>query len=118
MLSAITVVGFFTFGLCYLIRYTDGPFGLFDKFRGKLGVRRFPVYDEKEVILEYIEESDDSFFAELLSCWWCFSTWIALVSAILYFFVDEYPLSAFPFIWFGAVAISGILHTYVEEKRG
>ncbi len=114
MIEAIAVVGLFTFGICYLVRYTDGPLNMFARFRGKLGIRSLSVLDNNGNITDYIEESDDSFFAKLISCFWCFSTWISFAGTIIYFFIGHYTLLAFPFIWFGAVGISGTVHKFVE----
>jgi hypothetical protein len=110
MLADVAVVGLSTFGLAYILRYTDGPFNLFVKFRGALGLRRVSVYDENGDIVDYVEESDDRFFAKLIGCFWCLSTWISLVLSLLIMI----PLLQLPLVWFGALGISGTLHKFVE----
>lgn len=114
MLDSIAVVGLSSFGLAYILRYTEGPFGLFVTLRGLLGLRRYPVIDERDEITDYVEESDNGFFAKLISCFWCLSVWIALLFSILVLIATAANLLSFPLIWFGAVAISGLLHRIIE----
>lgn len=119
MVEAIAAVGLFTFGLCYLVKYTNGPWNVFVKFRVMLGTHRVPVLEGKEVIVDYIEESDGSFFGDWIDCWWCFSTWIAGIVALVYCLIfvgiSWMALVAFPFTWFGAVGVAGVIHNYIID---
>ena len=58
---------FATFGITYLIRYTDGPFGIFAVFRLWMGIKKVPIGVD-----EFLEDIGDGFFAKLFSCFFRF----------------------------------------------
>jgi hypothetical protein len=68
-----------TFRISSLIADEDGPLGLFEWTRSKMGVRR----DEKG------ENYGTNNFAVGLVCQWCNSLWIGIVLAILYMWLKE-----------------------------
>jgi hypothetical protein len=68
-----------TFRMSSLIADEDGPLGLFEWVRGKMGVQR----DERG------ENYGTNNFAVGLVCQWCNSVWIGVILAILYMWLKE-----------------------------
>lgn len=68
-----------TFRISHLIADEDGPLGLFEWGRGKVGVRR----DEKG------ENYGTNNFAVGLVCQWCNSIWIGVVLMLLYIYTKQ-----------------------------
>jgi hypothetical protein len=114
-------VGLSTFTIVYLVKYTDGPFDIFYRFR-KFIKLEIPMYDSSGTsVLSYIEDDDpNGFFALLVKCFWCFSTWVALFLSVAYILLVNKQYVTFPFLWFSAIAVSGILHVAIAalEKYG
>lgn len=112
MLADCVVVGVCVFAIAYLIRYTDGPFDIFYRFRKRIG-----VYLEEwdgDVYSGEVEDPDpDKFLAKLVSCFWCLSTWVSLGVTSLYVILygDSH---IFPFMWLFAIGLSGVLHKVAE----
>lgn len=68
-----------TFRISHLVADEDGPWGLFEWIRGKIGVRR----DEKG------EPYGTNNFAVGLVCQWCNSIWIGVVLMLLYIYTKQ-----------------------------
>ena len=100
LLSDALVIGAATFAVTYLLRYTTGPFDIFSKFRNAVGIHT--VVHEKGTPGAYeVEEVADKFFAKLVSCWWCLSTWVALLLVI----VCRAPI----IVWPAAIGVAAVL---------
>jgi hypothetical protein len=72
------------FGFTYLVRYTNGPFDLLKKFRELAGIRYVPVISGFADPLPDMEEIPDKFFAKLVGCFWCLTTWISIIFCITF----------------------------------
>lgn len=105
-------VGFATFSVVYIVRYTYGPFDVFKKFRNFVGIVWMDVYDNDGQNVGTYEEVGNSFIAKLFSCFWCLSTWVSFV-LLLIAFRDLDFIS-----WFCCVGISGFLHEMVVSGDG
>lgn len=116
MIEAITATGLITFAITYLLKDTNGPNDMFLRLRLAAGIRFAPVWGDHDNVVDTMEEASSSFLSKVIICWWCFSTWIALFTSILYTLVilNYHFWSAIPFIWFGAIAIAGIIHKFIE----
>jgi len=84
---------------------------MFYKIRRKIGIQL--DLNEKQEFEEYVD-SDSGFLASLVNCWWCFSTWIALFWTILAVCLLGLSLAEAPFIWFGAIAIAGVIEKVLD----
>lgn len=111
-LSELFVLFLAVFGTSYLLHYTDGPWDFFFKFREELislnGELPDVVYDDEgnEV---YISGEDEGFFTKMFSCFWCSSSWVAVVIVGSYFLIMGYPLKLFPFVLAASIGVSGFL---------
>jgi hypothetical protein len=117
----ILYVGLSTFTVVYLVKFTDGPFDIFYRFKKFIGLI-IPLYDDGETsVVSYIEDDDPSgFVAQVVRCFWCFSTWISFVLSIAYILLVNKSVYVFPFLWLASIGISGFIHTLIEtmEKYG
>jgi hypothetical protein len=118
----IVYVGLSTFAIVYLVKYTDGPFDVFARFRRHIGLD-IPDYSPiTEIGAAYYIEDDEptGFFALLVKCFWCFSTWVALSLSLAYILLIGSQWQLFPFLWFSSITVSGCLHVVVAalEKYG
>jgi len=112
-LLLVALCGFY---ITYVIRYTAGPFDVFIKFRHKVGIDRLPVLDGHGNIVDYGESIDnpDRFITKLVSCFWCFTTWITFVVSALYCLLFQLPLKSFPFLWLASAGLSAFLYMVIE----
>ena len=85
------------YGIVQIVTYTDGPLDVFYR------LREFVGYYDVEV---------DKFFGKLLRCFWCSATWVSLFFTILYF--TSRPVFDFLVLWFGCVAVAGIVSNKVN----
>ena len=76
----LILLGLATWNISSLLVREDGPWLIFARFRHKIGVRVAP----EQVV--YAENG----FAELFTCVWCMSRWVALVLALSFYF---FPIS-------------------------
>jgi hypothetical protein len=104
MLESIVVVGLATFGLTYLICYTDGPKDLFKKIRILAGIEYLLLEDGEEVY-----NPPTKFFAKLLACHWCTGTWLAILLSITYVYLFSGDYISLIWLIPGSLGISGIL---------
>lgn len=121
-------VGFASYGLTMMVRYTDGPLDIFFKFRVFAGLKYMPIYDEDDGIVDIVEEIpkpelrideedgsvigtiNSDVLASLVSCYWCLTTWISLIISLLVCVLFNIPLFM-PIIWLAAIGVSGALYT-------
>ncbi len=79
--------------LTHLFVYEDGPFGIFDWFRSKVGItvrtKEVMVTDNEtwttDIVLQDVVHAE-GFWAELLTCPLCLSVWFA---AVVHFLPDS-----------------------------
>jgi len=91
-----------TFRISSLIADEDGPFGLFEWIRSKIGVQR----DDKG------KAYGTNNFAVGLVCQWCNSIWIGVVLMLLYMYSKQITLwVAFP------LALSAVALTISEINK-
>lgn len=100
-LACFYSLGFCVLAVTYIIRYTDGPFDIFLKFRSYIGINTI------EENGEYIEEVSGSTLAKLVECPWCLATWIAFVFALLY--CNMFGYDYFVFAWLYPIGFSGLI---------
>lgn len=76
MLIKLLLISLGTLRLTYLLRYEKGPFDISKKFRESVGITK-----NSSVILEGepVEQIDDTFLAQLVSCNLCLSGWVTLI---------------------------------------
>lgn len=117
-MSDILLIGFCSFFITYVIRYTTGPFDIFIWFREKIGIVNLPIMRGND-ITGYKEsiETPDKFVTKLVACFWCFTTWITFVVSILYFALFVVPWALFPFLWLASAGLSAFLHAMVERNE-
>lgn len=98
-----------------MIRYTAGPFDLFVKYRESIGIVNLPVLRGNEII-DYKEsiETPDRFITKLVSCFWCFTTWITCAVCVIYGLLFHVSSLSFPFLWFASAGLSAFLHEVIE----
>lgn len=90
--TAIVTIGLAAFSITFLLRYVDGPLGVFAKIR--------------EIV---VDNNPVSFFAELFSCFWCLGFWISCLMLLLYIYCPE-------IVWLFAVyGVVGFLHEEVAK---
>ncbi len=87
------------FALAYLVHFTDGPGDVFFIFRTKL----------------IGEGETENFFSKLFDCFWCSSTWSAIIVVGLYWILMGYEFSTFPFVMLGTVGVSGFLYEKIPD---
>jgi hypothetical protein len=108
MLESILVVGLATFGLTYLLCYTDGPKDIFKSIRKLAGIEYFMIEDEE------VYKPPTKFFAKLLACHWCTGTWISIVVSILYVYLVSDNFVSLIWLIPGSLGVSGILCEKVD----
>jgi len=103
VLESILVIGLATFGLTYLICYTDGPKDIFKKVRILAGVHYSFIGDEE------VYDPPTKFFAKLLVCHWCTGTWIAILLSLTYVYLVSGNYVSLIWLIPGSVGVSGFL---------
>ena len=98
------------FGFTYLLRYLDGPFDILKKFRQLSGIRYVPTISSFAYPEPDTEEIPDKFFAKLVGCFWCLTTWVAITFCVTFAIVNSREIfETFAGI-FICVGISGFLN--------
>jgi hypothetical protein len=105
----IYLVPFAVFGITFLVRYTDGPFDIFKMFRIGMGIKYKIGLSEQEE--EYVS---DTFTAKLVNCFWCLSTWIAMILCLLYVLWQSMSIIDWIILTFASVGIAGFMNSYVR----
>lgn len=113
ILSEFLVVSLAVFSITYLLRYFDGPFALLRRFREFVGIKYVPELDSDGNTVDTVEEIlQERPIARLVGCHWCMTTWVALIMFVSYIVVRGVSILWLPVLWFGGVAVSGLLHDY------
>jgi len=99
------------FGASFLVFFTDGPWEIFFHFRTLL-IRVDGIVPKRVHITE--EEQEEGFFGKLFSCFWCTTTWVALIIIGSYYLLNSYPLKTFPYVLLAVIGVSG----YLYERLG
>lgn len=107
---SIIKIAFSVFGVVYILRYTDGPFDVFLRFRELVGIHMVPIYEADRKVGE-VEEVEDVFLAKLFGCFWCLSVWVALFCVLLY------DVIGVVFDWLAVIGIAGFLHEFVAMRE-
>lgn len=117
MLMALFYLPLATFGLTWIIRFTDGPFHIFRRFRERVGIKYEPCYNDAGQEVDLIEEIPRGYFSELVGCFWCLSVNIALVLVIMlwvtaYMYNGEgmLPSSHYVTLWLAAFGGAGFMY--------
>ena len=110
-LEIVILVGLSVYSSTYMFRYTDGLCNVFARLREKLGVYTLPVYDDGgEVYIGISECVDDRVISKLVSCFWCLSTWVAVVYTAIWFI---FPLYIYVM---AVIGVSGVIYEAVHGK--
>lgn len=100
-METLVTIGFASFTITYLVRYTDGPLGVFYTFRDIIGLYKY----------EDGEEEATNWFAELVECFPCFTTWVSLFLCLV---ATKLNILDTVLIWFASVAVSLVLWKFVR----
>jgi hypothetical protein len=108
-LSPISLIMLFlsTWRISYLLVKESGPFGIIDKIRYLIGVR----YNEANIAY------GKNVFADLLTCVWCTSVWIAALLVLLMVLCKDAALIIIAIFSTSAAAMVLDKH-FTEEKNG
>lgn len=109
MIDVIVAIGIATFGIVYMVKFTDGPFDLFFKLRRFLSMG--DPYDPEQELPEKLPPVR-LFFYQMFDCFWCLSTWVSLALLLIYAFAIKDFHWLLIIYWFGAVGVSGVLWIY------
>jgi hypothetical protein len=115
-MSDYIVLAIAVFGFTYLVRFMDGPFDIFIKFRELVGIKYVPTLSSFANPEPDTEEIPDKFFAKLVGCFWCFTTWISIFFCVAFAIV--YARGIFDTIAgiFICVGISGFAYEKMTDK--
>jgi len=116
LLADFVILSLATFGLTYLVSETEGPWSIF--FRLSDFLRQVKHNEdsgyidagEEVYITRSLEVNETGFFYKLYDCFWCFSTWTAIIVVGLYWLIMGNQIGSFPFAVLGAVGVSGFLY--------
>ena len=100
----LLVLSLATWRLSSLLVVERGPFDIFMRLRSLAGIQHDQKGDAYMI--------PDNIVAQILSCVWCCSTWIAIFLTTLYVILPEMIVAAFPFA-LSAIAI--IIQTAVRK---
>lgn len=110
-LSAVIIIGLSVYATAYMLRYTDGPFDIFSRLREWLGVHELPIYEDgTEVYIGMGEYVDDRFVSRLVACFWCLSTWVALIHMFMWYVFPYYVYLT------AIIGVSGLIYEAVHGK--
>ena len=104
MLESLIITGLATFGITYLLVYTDGPKDIIKSLRMRAGIKYIYLENGEEV---YIPPT--TFFGKLLICHWCIGTWIAILTSVLFTLLFGWDMKSIIYLIPGALGISGFL---------
>lgn len=103
MLNSLLVTGLATFGLTYLLCYTDGPKDIFKSIRKLAGIEYFLIDGEE------VYKPPTKFFAKLFACHWCLGTWVSIIMSIAYVIIFKIDPIMLVYLIPGSLGISGFL---------
>jgi hypothetical protein len=104
-LTSLLVYGLATWRVASLFVREDGPFFIFRRIRELAGM----THDENGQVVQI----PDRFFAQLLSCVWCTSFWVALFWVTIWLTVPEI---SFVLAFLFALSTVSIMVDKVVEK--
>jgi len=111
----VLVLSLAVFAITYLLRYMEGPFDVFLRFRMACGIVYKPILDNDGLEVDIIEEVVTRQFpmiARLVYCYWCLTTWVSFIVFLVYTATSG-VIMWFPVLWLAGIAISGLLHKYI-----
>lgn len=101
------------FGMTWVLRYTNGPWGIIRKLRMLAGVQYIEELDPYTGDISIVEViPKDKHFAELFGCFWCMSVWVSLLLLMVVF--PHIRVQAFIIVWWGSIGINGFMHELVS----
>jgi len=108
------------FGFTYLLRWLDGPFDVLKHFRMFMGIKYISVYESypnesNMKISGEIEEIPNKFFAKLVGCFWCLSTWVSIFFCVTYAILHGFGIFETFVGIFICVGISGTVNEFVRK---
>jgi hypothetical protein len=115
-LATVITLALGVFGISFMLFYTDGPYDVFRTARRHLQYNLEPVYDEDRRQVDIIEESKEGFFPGVLSCFWCFSLWIALISiTLIWVLTREWTIIEYIVILMASYGLCGFIHERIAN---
>ena len=106
VILTILIGGLCTFILAYMLTKLGGPFDVFKNLRIAVGIH---YNDDDEIVAV-----ENKFFAKLLECIWCTSTWVSMVVTFGLVYMFILPAIMWIPIWLGSITLSGIIDKFVE----
>jgi hypothetical protein len=94
-LEDLVVISLVVFTITVLIKDTEGPFDLFQKFKN---------------ILVGSEGHERVFFVKLFSCPWCIGTWISIAVSLLYLLISHRSISVAIAYCIASIGVTGIMY--------
>lgn len=112
MLLDIAVFGLATYAITFVFRFTSGPFSVFSRIRTYLGVIKTYEMDPYSHVMQEVEVISDNLLAQLVSCFWCLSFWVAfvLLAGSVILGTEIRPFYDLLLVWFASVGLSGFLY--------
>lgn len=104
MLESLVITGLATFGITYLLVYTDGPKDIIKSLRVLAGIKYIYLESGEEVY-----EPPTKFFGKLLICHWCTGTWIAIFMSVILTLLFAWDVKSLIYLIPGSLGISGFL---------
>jgi len=117
--SYVLIVSLAVFSITYFLRYMEGPFDIFLRFRKMCGIVYTPVLDSDGLEVDIIEEVVTRQFpmiARLVSCYWCLTAWVSFIVFLVYAVISSVILW-FPVMWFAGITVSGLLCEYIWRGK-
>lgn len=97
MITHWLLLGIVCWTLSFMITKEEGPFGIFDKLRKRLGVTHYETYEELPVVEEehpiirmklytamHPSHTQPSILARGVTCLYCTSVWVSIALTLLY----------------------------------
>ena len=113
----IFLIGFASFGIVYIIKFTDGPFDVFCVFRRLIKLEIPLLAANGSVVDWYTDEEPETFIAKLVACFWCTTVWVSLIFTMIYFAVSVLSPWLLILYWFGSVGLSGFLYEILHGEN-
>lgn len=99
----LIILGLATWRVSSLLVNESGPFGIFIKIREVTGIQHDKNGDAYLI--------PDNVFAQILSCVWCCSVWVAFFWEIIYLVLPQSIVAALPFALSAiAVVVQSVVH--------
>ena len=116
MIVSLVMCSAGAFGATWLLRYSDGPWDLFFRLR-KLAGLYLPEYSPTGEVTAWIENDEPfGFWAKLVGCFWCLTTWVSLFFALGYILLANLEWWLLFHLWLGTVGISIFAHEVITDE--